>query len=93
MLGRFGIDPPGQPAPAWTTREVARLPRVAARSRPELWPQWCAHHGVHEADCRPTLEFDNTVPAIQATSLALGVMAPTRTLAYKMLRSQMGLRV
>ena len=32
---------------------------------------------MHEADCRPTLEFDNTVPAIQATRLALGVMALT----------------
>jgi LysR family transcriptional regulator, glycine cleavage system transcriptional activator len=57
-----------------TSKEIARLPRIAARSRPDLWPQWCAHHGFEEADYRPTLEFDNTVLAIQATSQALGVM-------------------
>lgn len=57
-----------------THREIARLPRIAARSRPDLWPQWCAHHHLEEADYRPTLEFDNTVLAIQATSQALGVM-------------------
>lgn len=57
-----------------TRREIARLPRIAARSRPDLWPQWCAHHGLEEADYRPTLEFDNTVLAIQATCQALGVM-------------------
>lgn len=55
-------------------REIARLPRIAARSRPDLWPQWCLHHSLEEADYRPTLEFDNTVLAIQATSQALGVM-------------------
>jgi LysR family glycine cleavage system transcriptional activator len=55
-------------------REIARLPRIAARSRQDLWPQWCAHHGLEQADYRPTLEFDNTVLAIQATSQALGVM-------------------
>jgi LysR family glycine cleavage system transcriptional activator len=57
-----------------TPRAIARLPRIAARSRPDLWPRWCAHHGLDEADHRPTLEFDNTVLAIQATSQGLGVM-------------------
>jgi LysR family transcriptional regulator, glycine cleavage system transcriptional activator len=57
-----------------THREVARLPRVAASSRPDLWPQWCAHHSLEAADYGPTLDFDNTVLAIQATSLGLGVM-------------------
>jgi LysR family transcriptional regulator, glycine cleavage system transcriptional activator len=57
-----------------TSREIARLPRIAARSRPDLWPQWCAHHGLEAADYRATLEFDNTVLAIQATSQAMGVM-------------------
>ena len=57
-----------------TPREIARLPRIAARSRPNLWPQWCAHHGLDAANYRATLEFDNTVLAIQATSQALGVM-------------------
>ena len=62
----------GQSGP--TLRAIARLPRIAARSRPDLWPRWCAHHGLAEADHRPTLEFDNTVLAIQATSQGLGVM-------------------
>lgn len=57
-----------------TPREMARLPRIAARSRPDLWPTWCAHHGLDEVDHRATLEFDNTVLAIQATSQALGLM-------------------
>jgi LysR family transcriptional regulator, glycine cleavage system transcriptional activator len=57
-----------------TPREIARLPRIAARSRPDLWPIWCEHHRLEEADYRPSLEFDNTVLAIQATSQALGVM-------------------
>jgi LysR family transcriptional regulator, glycine cleavage system transcriptional activator len=65
-----------------TPREIARLPRIAARSRPDLWPQWCEHHGFDEAAFRPTLEFDNTVLAIQATSQALGVMVvPTLFIA------------
>ena len=55
-------------------REIARLPRIAARSRPDLWPRWCTDHGLVAADYRATLEFDNTVLAIQAASQALGVM-------------------
>jgi len=57
-----------------TTRDLrglARLPRVAARSRPDLWPQWCRFHGLDELE--PTLEFDNTVLAIQAAAQGLGV--------------------
>ncbi len=56
------------------SREVARAPRIAARSRPDLWPIWCSHRGLDEADYRPTREFDNTVLAIQAVSEGLGVM-------------------
>ncbi len=60
--------------PSTTLRNIERAPRIAARSRPDLWPQWCAHHGLPEANYRPTLEFDNTVLAIQALTQALGVM-------------------
>lgn len=55
-------------------REVARMLRIAARSRPDLWPQWCAQRGLDEADYHPAQEFDNTVLAIQAVSRGLGVM-------------------
>jgi LysR family glycine cleavage system transcriptional activator len=57
-----------------TPRDVARAPRIAARSRPDLWPLWCSHHGLNEAEYRPTREFDNTVLAIQAVSQGLGAM-------------------
>jgi LysR family glycine cleavage system transcriptional activator len=55
-------------------RELSRLVHIGARSRPDLWPQWCAHHGLDEAEHRPTLEFDNSVLAIQAACEGLGVM-------------------
>lgn len=65
-----------------TPRDVARLPRIAARSRPDLWPQWCLQRGLDAADYRPALEFDNTVLAIQAVSQGLGVMVvPTLFIA------------
>jgi len=59
---------------SFTARELAHLPRIGARSRPDLWQQWSARQGLEEARYRPTLEFDNTVLAIQATSEGLGVM-------------------
>jgi LysR family transcriptional regulator, glycine cleavage system transcriptional activator len=54
--------------------ELSRLVHIGARSRADLWPQWCAHHGLDEAEHRPTLEFDNSVLAIQATCEGLGAM-------------------
>lgn len=62
--GRSGIGIP----------ELSRLVRIGARSRPDLWPQWCTHHGLDEAEHQPTLEFDNSVLAIQAACEGLGVM-------------------
>lgn len=54
-------------------RWLAKVPRIGARSRPDLWPRWCATHGVAAGGLEPTLEFDNTVLAIQATVQGLGV--------------------
>lgn len=54
-------------------RWLARVPRIGARSRPDLWPRWCAAHGLAGNALEPTLEFDNTVLAIQATAQGLGV--------------------
>jgi LysR family transcriptional regulator, glycine cleavage system transcriptional activator len=54
--------------------ELSRLVHIGARSRSDLWPQWCAHRGLDEAAHRPTLEFDNTVLAIQAACEGLGAM-------------------
>lgn len=55
-------------------RELSRLAHIGTRSRPDLWPQWCGHHGLDEAAHRPNLEFDNTVLAIQAACQGLGAM-------------------
>lgn len=63
----LGPSAPGLP-------ELSRLVHIGARSRPDLWPQWCAHHGLDEAGHRPALEFDNSVLAIQAVCEGLGVM-------------------
>jgi LysR family transcriptional regulator, glycine cleavage system transcriptional activator len=72
-----------------TPRKIARLPRIAARSRPDLWPSWCAAHGLIAADYRATLEFDNTVLAIQAASQALGVMVVPTLFIGGMLESRL----
>ena len=72
-----------------TPREVARTPRIAARSRPDLWPQWCAQRGLDEADYRPVREFDNTVLAIQAVTQGLGVMVVPTLFIASLLDSRM----
>ncbi|HSW04025.1 LysR substrate-binding domain-containing protein [Aquabacterium sp.] len=64
VKGKVGLSP----------RALARLPRIGARSRPDLWSSWSTDHGLDEAAYLPTQEFDNTVLAIQATSEGLGVM-------------------
>jgi LysR family glycine cleavage system transcriptional activator len=55
-------------------RHLARWPRIAAASRPDLWVKWAAHHGEPPGSLEPTLEFDNTVLAIQAAAEGLGAM-------------------
>jgi LysR family glycine cleavage system transcriptional activator len=54
-------------------RSLARWPRIAARSRPDLWPTWAAAQRLPAADWEPTLWFDNTVLAIQAAAQGLGL--------------------
>lgn len=63
---------PGSGAPASLTRLLRRWPRVAARSRPDLWPAWCRHHGLDESTLPAPLWMDNTVLAIQAVLQGLG---------------------
>ena len=69
---------PVAPAPAGSAasamrRGLARWPRIAARSRPDLWPTWAAANRLPAADWEPTLWFDNTVLAIQAAAQGLGL--------------------
>lgn len=55
---------------------VAEAPRIAMRSRPDLWPSWSQAFGVPAAALAPALELelDNTVLAIQAAIQGLGVL-------------------
>lgn len=48
--------------------------RIGTRSRPDLWPAWNTAHGLDAGALRPTLEFDNTVLAIQAAIQGLGAL-------------------
>jgi LysR family glycine cleavage system transcriptional activator len=54
-------------------RGLARWPRIAARSRPDLWPTWAAAQRLPAGEWEPTLWFDNTVLAIQAAAQGLGL--------------------
>ncbi|MBN3817122.1 LysR family transcriptional regulator [Paraburkholderia sp. Se-20369] len=67
----FIADMPGQ-RPR-DMRWLAKAPRIGTRSRVDLWPRWCAFHGLNQDALEPTLEFDNTVLAIQAAIQGLGV--------------------
>lgn len=57
---------------AGSPRWLARQPRIGARSRPDLWPCWSRHHGFGGDALAPTVEFDNTILAIQAAAQGLG---------------------
>lgn len=57
----------------WNDVALRRTPRIAARSRPDLWPAWCEHLGLDEATLPPVQMFDNTILAIQAVVQGLGV--------------------
>lgn len=53
---------------------LSRLARIGARSRPDLWPTWDDRRGGRDRALAPTIEFDNTVLALQATCQGLGIM-------------------
>lgn len=52
---------------------LASLPIIAIRSRPDLWPCWCAANGVGVDGLSNRLEVDHTYFAIQAAEDGLGV--------------------
>jgi LysR family glycine cleavage system transcriptional activator len=68
-------------------RWLARLPRVGARSRPDLWPRWNDFHGLHGPTFEPTVEFDNTVLAIQAVAQGMGTCIVPEVFVQGMLDS------
>ena len=68
-------------------RWLARLPRVGASSRPDLWPRWNDFHRLHGPTFEPTVEFDNTVLAIQAVAQGLGACVVPEVFVQSMLDS------
>lgn len=66
---------------AWLLDE----PRIGMRSRFDLWPAWGNAHG--QVTIEPTLVFDNTVLAIQATLQGLGVLVVPEIFVAEMLAS------
>jgi LysR family transcriptional regulator, glycine cleavage system transcriptional activator len=68
-------------------RWLARVPRIGARSRPDLWPRWGESHGLNGPSCGPTIEFDNTVLAIQAAAQGLGACVLPEVFVQDMLGS------
>lgn len=62
-------------------------PRIGTRSRRDLWPSWSKAHGIEARLLEPTLEFDNTVLAIQAAVQGLGVLVVPEAFIDTMLAS------
>lgn len=60
--------------PAANMRWLAKVARIGTRSRPDLWPSWSRAHGAEPELLAPTIEFDNTVLAIQAAIQGLGML-------------------
>jgi LysR family transcriptional regulator, glycine cleavage system transcriptional activator len=82
------VASPGGPALENLTRLAKKYPRIAQRSRPELWAQWRQHHGLPTEDGAPTLTFDNSVLAIQAAIQGLGALVVPELLVTSLLESQ-----
>ncbi len=70
-------------------RWLAKVPRIGTRSRPDLWARWCEFHGLTANELEPTLEFDNTVLAIQAAVQGLGVCVVPEIFVATMLEGGM----
>jgi LysR family glycine cleavage system transcriptional activator len=68
-------------------RWLAGVPRIGTRSRQDLWPGWTRAHGLDPEVLAPTLEFDNTVLAIQAALQGLGVLVVPEAFIAAMLDS------
>lgn len=70
------VAAPGVWTPAAAAGELAGLPLIRMRSRPDLWPRWLAGRAPAASSCY--VDFDNTILAIQAACQGLGVaLIPT----------------
>jgi LysR family transcriptional regulator, glycine cleavage system transcriptional activator len=72
LVAGGSLLPSASPRSGNDMRWLAKLPRIGARSRPDLWPMWNEAHGLDAAALEPGLVFDNTVLAIQAAAQGLG---------------------
>ena len=66
---------------------LAHVPRIGARTRPDLWPRWVEFHDLSTSLAEPSIEFDNTVLAIQAAAQGLGVCVLPEVFIQDMLTS------
>lgn len=73
MVASPSLLPPGHPGDGLEPQRIAGLPRIGAKSRPDLWARWQDFQGLEAARLEPTLFFDNTVLAIQAAVQGLGL--------------------
>lgn len=65
---------------------VGSVPRISMRSRADLWSQWTMKQGISQA-LEPSLEYDNTILAIQAAIQGLGVLVAPEIFLTSMLAS------
>ncbi len=82
-----------RPHPTANMRWLARAARIGMRSRPDLWPGWCQAHGMKAGALAPTIEFDNTVLAIQAAIQGLGMLVVPEAFVAAILASGALLRI
>src|SRR5690348_1840245 len=69
-------------------RDLARLPRVAARVRPNDWPQVLDASGL-PASLPPTMTLETRAQAVQAALAGLGVAVIDRTLVQDLIAAGM----
>ncbi|NML16080.1 LysR substrate-binding domain-containing protein [Azohydromonas caseinilytica] len=87
LVGSPSLMPQPRPRGAGDLRWLSRVARIGARSRTDLWPRWCGAHGLDAKALEPTLEFDNTVLAIQAAAQGLGACVVPEAFVAAMLDS------
>ena len=73
--------------PAANMRWLGKVARIGTRSRPDLWPSWSAGHGLDAQALAPTIEFDNTVLAIQAAIPGMGMLVVPQAFVATMIAS------
>jgi len=73
--------------PAAGMRWLSKVARIGTRSRPDLWPGWSEAHGLDAQALAPTIEFDNTVLAIQAAIQGLGMLVVAEAFVAAMIAS------